>query len=259
MGIYGIVLNRATIYDCFFMKINSVLEYKDLKTLELEKPNLFKTWIALSEETAKKQDLTLDQYYERYAPHYPEYTKVVGATFGGIYYDQGKLKKNIKRFIDVEEKIVLEQFFDVLYELSSDAMNSSSRHFKTLSGFNIVYNDIPLLIKRFFVNRDKFKEKNEIPLILKSVLDLKPWENDSIIDLANLWNFKGRQIYSLDLICDFLGIEKPYELLTPHDTSKKYWNLIAEGNDEEALKMIAIQGTLHLNVIIQIFNILRSF
>ena len=261
MGLYETILNRATLYDCFFLKVNSVLEYEDLKTLQENKPNLHNTWVALSTEYAKKQNMTDNEYYQRYAPHYPEYSKVVGVTFGDIQFKEGKMHKNLNRIINSDEKVVLERFFDLLYSLSSDGSLSTPKAFKTLTGFNIIYNDIPLLIKRFFINRENFAEKREIPLMLKKTLDLKPWENDSIIDLANVWNFKGRNIYSLDLISDFLNIPKKEEILTAHDLSKRYWDEINknDGDDIEALKLIALQGSISINLIIRIIYTLRTF
>jgi hypothetical protein len=261
MGLYETVLNRATIYDCFFLKVNSVLEYKNLNLLKERKSSLHDTWVSLSSEHAKKQSMTDNEYYQRYAPHYPEYSKVVGVTFGDVEFKDGKMNKNLKRIINFDEEIVLERFFDVLYMLSSDSLNTSPMALKTLTGFNIIYNDIPLLVKRFFINREKFKEKKEIPLILKKTLDLKPWENEAIIDLANVWNFKGRNIYSLDLISDFLNLEKKEEILTAHDLSKKFWDEIDATPDDKinALKLIARQGAVTVNLIIKIINTLRTF
>ena len=261
MGLYQTILNRATIYECFFLKVNSVLEYKNLDILKDRKPNLHNTWILLSSEYARKQGMTDNEYYQRYAPHYPEYSKIVGVTFGDIQFKEDKMVKNLNRIINSDEKVVLERFFELLYMLSSDGSNSTPKAFKTLTGFNIIYNDIPLLVKRFFINRENFTEKREIPLILKNTLDLKPWENDTIIDLANVWNFKGRNIYSLDLISDFLNIQKKEEILTAHDLSKKYWDEIDSSPDDEinALKLIARQGAVTINLIMKILNTLRTF
>ena len=263
MGTYGIVLNRTTIYECFFFKVNSVLENKNLDELKKHNKPMYDTWMSLSGDSPNKQGMTPEEYYLRYAPYYPEFTNIVGITYANIEFVDGKLKKNVQRIIDHDETVVLERFFDVLYGLSTDGSNSTPPTFKILTGFNIVYNDIPLLIKRFFVNRNKFKEKKEIPLILKHSLDLKPWEFGNLIDLANIWNFKGRNIYSLDLISNHLGIETKESLLSQHELSQKYWEIVESNkevkDDLSSLKLIARQGNLSLNLVIKIINILRVY
>jgi len=260
MGIYSDVFNRTMLYHTFFFTVNSVLEHKDLSTLKKEKPRLHDTWINLSKDAAIKQDLSNEEYYLRYAPYYPEYSKIVCATCAVVAFNSetGKLKKDMKRVLNNKEKVVLEQFFDLLYVLSSDGSMSNPKDFKTLGGFNITFNDIPLLIKRFFKYSEEFKEDKGVPLILKNTLDLKPWD-DGVVDLAHVWNFKGRNVYSLELIADFLGIKKPVDFLSQHELSKKYWELMNEDNEKEALKMVAEQGTLNLNTIIHAFNKLRKY
>lgn len=261
MGLFGEVFNRSMIYRAFFFKVNSVLEHRTLDELKKQNLGLHETWIDLSKNSAEKQNLTSEEYYQKYAPHYPEYSKIVGVTYGVVSFDEkdGKLKKQLKRIVSVHEQIVLEQFFDVLYNLSSEGQESTPRELKTLCGFNIIYNDIPLLIKRFFILRDGFKEKREIPFILKNVLDLKPWENHAIIDLASVWNLKGRNIYSIDLISNFLGFKKDEKIMSQDELSEKYWSLVDENEGDNAVKLIAKQGTLFLNIIIAAFNKLRTF
>lgn len=261
MGLYSEVLNKTIIYDCFFFKVNSVLEHPDLEQLKIKRPELFQTWSDLSRDYFEKQGLSDDEYYKKYAPLYPEYSKIVGVTYGMVKYEMGELKKIIKRIIKHDEHIVIERFFNVLYKLSGDSEDTSTVAPKKLAGYNIVYNDIPLLIKRYFINRDKINNNNkELPLILKKYLDLKPWEMHSVVDLANVWNFKGRNIYSLDLIADFLGINKNEKVLSQSEISNKYWNILNnENNNVDALKLIANQGSVGLNIIIQAINLLRSF
>ncbi len=84
MGTYEAIFDKGKIYDCLFLKVNSVLEYKNLVELNKNKPDLCDTWCSLSTEYAKKQNLTIDEYYERYAPYYPEYSKIVAVTVGGV-------------------------------------------------------------------------------------------------------------------------------------------------------------------------------
>jgi hypothetical protein len=261
MGLYSDVLNMSSIHHTFFFKVIPISEFESLGALKENKPKLYETWINLSKDTPENQGMSNENYYLRYSPYYPEFSKILAVIYASVGYDEnGKLIKNLKRIVYNEETTVLKNFFDVLYQLSTDGNNSTPKDFKTLCGYNIIYNDIPFLIKRFILNRDEmgYDRRMELPLILKNTLDLKPWDSTAVIDLASVWGFKGRDIYSMDLIINFLGLKSPQELLSPHKLSEKYWETFK--NDEvEALKTIATQGTIQTNAIISILNKLRGF
>lgn len=261
MGLYSDVLNMSSIHHTFFFKVIPVSEFENLDTLKENKPKLYETWIGLSKESSEKQGMDDNEYYIRYSPYYPEFSKILGVIYATIGYDENsKLVKDLKRIVYNEETTVLKNFFDILYQLSTDGNNSTPKDFKTLCGYNIIYNDIPFLIKRFILNRDEmgYDRRMELPLILKNTLDLKPWDPTAVIDLAGVWGFKGRDIYSIDLMINFLGFKSPQELFSPHKLSEKYWEIF-KTDEVEALKMIATQGKIQTNAIISILNKLRSF
>jgi len=257
MSIYNEVFNRATIHDSLFLNVSSVLEYETLDVLKAENPDMYNVWIDLCGSFGSKTEPN-NEYYQRYGPYYPEFSKIVGVTYAVLEYEEGKLKKKTKRLVNSNEFVVLKDFFDVLYGLSSDGSQSTPTDFKTLTGYNLVYYDIPFLIKRFLLHKNNFDNSNkELPLILKYALNSKPWESGIVMDLANVWGFKGKDIYSLDLISKFLRLRVKNKVLERHEVSQRYWK--EYHNDEsEALKEIVLSGNTNISVIVQAFNYLRT-
>jgi len=145
---------------------------------------------------------------------------------------------------------------DILYQLSSEGTKSSPPFFPILCGHNILSYDIPLLIKRFLIHRDKFQTNNELPLILKRTLNIKPWES-GVIDTVNVWKFNGFDNTSLMLISDFLELKKTVDLLSAPELSKYYWNNIKE-KPAETLEFVSLQSATQTNLVIQLMNLLRQ-
>lgn len=256
MSIFNEVFDRATIHDSFFLNVSSVLEYETLDILKEENPGMYNVWINLCKSFGKQIEPN-NEYYQRYGPYYPEFSKIVGVTYAVLEYEEGKLKKKTKRHINSNELVVLKDFFDVLYSLSSDGNQSTPNEFKTLTGYNIIYYDIPFLIKRFLIHKNKFEGNKQLPLILKYALNSKPWDIGIVMDLANVWGFKGKDVYSLDLIAKFLGLKVNNEILERHQVSEKYWKHY-NSDESEALKEIVVSGNTNISVIVQAFNYLRT-
>jgi len=256
MSIYNEVFNRATIHDSLFLNVSSVLEYETLDKLKEKNPDMYNVWIDLCRSFGKEIEPN-NEYYQRYGPYYPEFSKIVGITYAVLEYEEGKLKKKTKRHVNSNELVVLKDFFDVLYSISSDGNQSTPSEFNILTGYNLVYYDIPFLIKRFLIHKNSFKDNKQLPLILKYALNSKPWEGGIVMDLASVWGFKGKDIYSLDLISKFLGLKVKNKVLERHEVSKKYWERFYE-DESDALKEIVVSGNTNISVIVQAFNYLRT-
>ena len=196
-------------------------------------------------------------YYLENAIYYPEYNKIISITFGGVYNENNELKRYINKIVNDEESIVIDGFFNVLNEISSDGMKSQPKYFPILSGYNIINYDIPLLFKRYLKNINNINNiNNKLPLILKRALTIKPWES-GVIDIINLWNFNGKyEITPLSTIINFLNLKRKLELLTPFELSKYYWDNI-KNDKEKTLEYISLQSANQTNIIIQIINKLR--
>jgi hypothetical protein len=266
------VFNKSAIYEMFFFNVKGVLIYQTLTELEKENKSMFDRWKYIS-KTKHGFDMNTGHYtagamrdetpeyaqkiYEENAVHYPEFSKIVAITFATVYYENDKLKRFFKQIVDNDESIVLKTFFDVLHQLSSDGAKSTPQQFPILCGHNIIGYDIPFLIKRFIVNKDKFEVNKQLPYILKRVLNIKPWES-GVIDTVNVWKFNGFEYTPLMLISDFMGLKRTTDLLTHEDLSKYYWKNISI-NPEETLKLISLQSATQTNLVIQLMNELRLF
>ena len=268
--LFDSVFNKASIYEMLFFNVKSVLIYPTLIDLQEKNKPLFDCWKYLSKtkhgfDIDTKYDFDIDtkydkisaqSVYETNAPNYPEFSKIVAITYATLHPENGTLKRFLKKFVGEEEHLVIAQFMDVLFQLSSEATQSNPPYFPTLCGYDIINNDIPFLIKRFIVNKDKFENRKELPLILKEALCAKPWESN-IIDTINIWNFKGLSNTPLMLIADFMGLKRTMDLLSCDELSKYYWNNIID-KPKETLEFISLQSATQTNFVVQLMNELRQ-
>ena len=253
------IFNKASIYEMLFFNVKSVLIHPTLEDLEKNNKPMFERWEYLA-KTKYKSEVVNEQYqqkiYERNAVYYPEYSKIIAITYATLYVENGTLKRYMKKIVNEDEFIVLATFMDELYQLSSDGVKSTPKHFPILCGHNIMSHDIPLLIKRFILHRNKFETNKQIPYILKNSLNLKPWES-GIIDTVNVWKFNGYDNMPLMLISDFLGLKRTTELLPLDEVSQQYWEMV--GTDaEKALEFVSFQSATQTNLVIQLLNELRQ-
>ena len=273
MALFNDVFNRASIYETLFFNIKAVLIHPTLADLQEKNPKLFKRWQYISKSkfnqevvdakplksiiTNQEDSLQLIQnnVYEEKAIYYPEFCKIVAITYASLESVDGKLKRYFKKIVNQDEYLVIATFIDVLHQLSSEAVKSTPQYFPTLCGHNIMNYDIPLLIKRFIVYRDKFDTNKKLPLIIKNALNAKPWES-GVIDTVNVWKFNGSDYTPLMLIADFMELKKTVDLEALPDMSRQYWELIADKPDE-ALEYIALQSATQTNLVIQLMNELR--
>lgn len=256
MSVYQEIFNRAIITDLLFVNVNPVLQYPDINTLKQENPKMYKHWMTLK-NSFSNAGVSDNDHYQRFGVFYPEFSKILAISYATLSFNkEGKLTRNLEQIINNDEKMVLQRFYDILYGLSSDESQSSPRQpTKIMCGFNILQYDIPLLIKRFFVQRAAFPNKN-LPLALKNVLNAKPWEGDYVIDLNNAWGFGGKTGVSLDMISDCLGLNnKNFEIYCPITYSKYYWD--NQSNEDETLKHLGLQSAAQTNLMIRLMNELR--
>jgi len=250
------VFNAQSIYETLFFNVKPVLIYSHVEALQKENPALYDRWEYLARTKYNKkyeEEVKATTVYENHAVYYPEFTKIVAITYGKLYAEDGTLKRYLKKIVDDDELVVLQSFMDELSQISRDGIASTPKFFPTLCGHNVLKHDIPLLLKRFILHRDKLD--GNIPYILKYVLNLKPWES-GVVDTVNVWKFNGYDNTPLMLIAEFLDLKKSVDLLPLPDASRKYWEL-KETDEEEALKFVSLQSATQTNFVIQIMNELR--
>lgn len=253
------VFDARKVYEKLYFNVKSVLIQPKLAVLEKENKPLYDRWLYLERTKYKPETQSVEEtqkVYERNAPYYPEFSKIVAITYATLYVENGTLKRYMKKIVNEDEFIVLATFMDELYQLSSDGSKSNPPYFPTLCGHNIRSHDIPLLIKRFVLHRDKFETNKQIPLILKRCLTQKPWES-GVVDTGDVWKFNGYDRTPLMLIADFLGLKKTVELLPLDEVSKEYWDKI-ETEPDKALEFVSLQSATQTNFVIQLMNELRQ-
>ena len=258
MALYEQVFNGKTIYESLFFNVKSVLIYPTLTELQEANPALYENWRTISKAKYSDAGVSAEyaqMQYEDKGIYYPEFTRIVAITYATIHLKNGEMDRNFKKIANQNEAIVIDSFMDVLDFFSSEGVQSNPKFFPMFCGHNIIANDIPLLVKRFIINRPELKHK-KLPYMLKRVLDLKPWESD-MIDVINVWKFNGFQNGNLMLISDYMGLKKTTDLLPANELSKYYWRNIGE-DTEKTLKFITHQSATQTNLVIQLMNELRQ-
>lgn len=251
------VFNPERVYEMLFFNIKTVLSYPTLEKLKVENKPMFERWnyFAKIRYNVKYPINTEPEIiYNENAVYFPEFTKAVAITYGTIYVENGNRKRFMKKIVNEDEFIVLETFMNELYQLSSNATQSTPQYFPILCGYNIISHDIPFLVKKHILYRDKFDKK--LPLILKRSLGIKPWES-GIIDVINVWKFNGFDNIPLMLIGDYLGLKKTVDLLPLNEVSDKYWEL-ADSDSEKALDFVSLQSATQTNMVLQLMNTLSQ-
>lgn len=268
MEIFEQVFNRLSILDMLFFNCKAVLEHPTLADLHEKNHPLYRHWMYITKTKSTESDLSDVEYqelkYKDSAIFYPEFTRIVAITYATLYMDDGKMKRYFKKISDENEYVVLANFMDVLYQLSSDGVKSNPPYFPTFCGHNIVNYDIPLLIKRLLKHKTTFEANSGgadgnqqlLPFMLKRCLTAKPWDG-RVIDSVNVWKFNGNEYSSLMLIADYLGLKKTVDLLALPDLNEYYWSNVGE-KPEETLEYITLQSATQTNLVIQLMNELRQ-
>jgi hypothetical protein len=249
------VFNKSIIHETLFFNIKTVLEYPTLEKLKEKNESLFERWKFISKNKYNADSIESEKIYNENASYYPEYSRIVAITYGNVYMENGELKRTIKRYVSENEQEIVGNFIDMLQQLSIESIQSNPQFFPILCGYNIINYDLPLLIKRFLLHKKNLTTK-ELPLIIKNILNVKPWES-GIIDVINIWKFNGYDTTSLMLISDFLGLKKTTNLLPANELSKYYWSNIQE-KPKETLDFVGLQSATQTNLIIQLMNELRQ-
>ena len=261
MSLFLTTFNKSSIYDMLFFNVKSVLEHPTLEDLKNNKPELFQRWKYISkikygvDFESGDSDLIRGTYEEK-AIKLPEFTKIVCITYARVYSKDGGLKRDFKKITHLNEFDNIQIFMDVLHQISSDGMKSTPKYFPVLCGYNIIANDIPLLIKRHIHYRNKFETNKQIPYLLKLTLDSKPWES-VVVDILNVWKFNGFDYAPLMLIAEHMGLKRTVDLIPDSELSKYYWKNI-DDNQEETLDYITKQSINQTNLVIQFINEMRQ-
>ncbi len=199
-----------------FLDIETVSITSDFGKLNLEFQELWKKkskyWLK-DEDSSSVEDIYIEK-----AGIYAEFAKIVCISVG---YINNANELRLKSFYDHDEKVILNQFVDVLDNYFNNPMSNS------LCGHNIKEFDIPFICRRLIINGMK------IPNIL-NVMGKKPWETKHLLDTLEMWKFGDYKNYtSLNLLANVLGIKSPKDDIDGSQVGKVYW----EENDLERIKI----------------------
>lgn len=185
-----------------YIDIETATQYKPEEFKE-KAPELFDIWV----DRVSKDDEPVQFYREKW-PIYWEYSKVTCVV---VWVETENWLKTTKIYQDAnhDEAYVLQELKKVL-----DHPNLVSGQ---LVGHNIIWFDVPFLVKRYIINCI------ELPQMFKWLSDKKPWEVN-MIDTLKMWKTTSTMGASLWLICTLLWIPTPKDDIDWRDTSECFFN-----------------------------------
>ncbi|MDF1675199.1 MAG: ribonuclease H-like domain-containing protein [Vicingaceae bacterium] len=207
------MLEKIRLEKILFLDIETVAQQPNFNSVD---ERLRKFW----EQKAKylAADETPEEAYSR-AGIYAEFGKIVCISVGFITYEGSEKNLRLKSFYGDDEKLLLEEFFDLLNNYFNQADHLLCAH-------NGKEFDFPYIARRALVNG----------LNIPSILDLagkKPWEV-AHLDTLQLWKFGDYKNYtSLGLLTAIFNIPTPKDDIDGSMVNQVYW----EDKDVERIKI----------------------
>ena len=192
--------------NILFLDIETVPQYPNYSSLPEDWKQL---WDTKSVSLIKYHEgQTNESLYPR-AGIYAEFGKIVCISCGVLQGSSGQRKIIIKSFAGDDEKLLLNQFIDMLNKWDSGEP-------KYLCAHNGKEFDFPYLCRRMIVNH------LSIPATL-NISGKKPWEVNHF-DTLELWKFGDFKSYtSLNLLAHTLGIQTPKDDIDGSMVWEVYW------------------------------------
>ena len=251
---YKLLMNRIVIYDTLFFGVRAVAEYPNLKTFESENYNKYVLWRKFVEDRFGSENLT-DEYYHKYSPYYPEFSKIVSIVYATIENKDNKINRNLKVLNGDTESEIITVFADVLDYYENFSNNSTPKFDYVLGGYDIVNYDIPYFIKKFIKLYNKDNNR-VIPTMLKNYLQSQPW-NSNVVNFRDLYNFNSKTMFTnIDIMVDYLGLKQAENIIADDLVSKYYWENI-EIDKVNTTKKINLTISNKINTSIQFMNNFR--
>lgn len=197
----------APFQHILFLDVETVPQYSDYKSLP---PDWRDLWDTKAGSLLKNREgETAESIYPR-AGIYAEFGKIICISCGFIQGSSTNKKLLLKSFFGDEEKLLLENFSEMLKKWAAGEPRFLCAH-------NGKEFDFPYLCRRMVVNGIT------IPSILNSS-GKKPWEVTHL-DTLELWKFGDFKSYtSLNLLAHTLGIPTPKDDIDGSRVWSVYWN-----------------------------------
>ena len=192
--------------NILFLDIETVPQFPDYSSLPEDWKKL---WDTKSVSLIKYHEgQTNESLYPR-AGIYAEFGKIVCISCGVLQGNGGQKKIIIKSFSGNDEKILLQQFIEMLNKWAAGEP-------KYLCAHNGKEFDFPYLCRRMIINN------LPIPATL-NISGKKPWEVNHF-DTLELWKFGDFKSYtSLNLLAHTLGIQTPKDDIDGSMVWEVYW------------------------------------
>lgn len=237
------MLSNYPIHNILFLDVETVPQYQSYNELPEDWKKLWN--LKAGNISRNKEEDSPESIYER-AGIYAEFGKIVCISCGVIFGEPNNRKLIIKSFSGVDEKIVLQEFSEMLTKWSANEP-------KFLCAHNGKEFDYPYLCRRMIINN------LSIPSIL-NVAGKKPWEVPHL-DTMELWKFGDYKNYtSLNLLAHALGIPTPKDdidgsMVATVFYNEKNLNRIVTYCQKDVITLAQIYLRLNAEKIIQEQNI----
>ena len=189
--------NTSTSEKILFLDIETTPGSNDLSNIP---ERLQQLWAKKVEKTRARmpdryeEDATLAEIYLQDAAIFAEFGKIVCISVGYIYNLEGKRHFKLKSYYNDDEKILLEEFGQMISHWAKPDRN--------ICGHNVKEFDIPYIARRMLIQGIK------LPNIL-NIAGKKPWEVQ-FIDTLELWKFGDfKNFTSLNLLTAVFDIPTP--------------------------------------------------
>jgi uncharacterized protein YprB with RNaseH-like and TPR domain len=189
-----------------FLDIETVPQYPDYTLLPQDWKEL---WDTKSNSLIKYHEGENNESLYPRAGIYAEFGKIVCISCGIVQGNAGQRKILLKSFAGDDEKLLLQQFNDMLLKWAGNDP-------KYLCAHNGKEFDFPYLCRRMIING------LSIPAVL-NMSGKKPWEVNHF-DTLELWKFGDFKSYtSLNLLAHTLGIQTPKDDIDGSMVWEVYW------------------------------------
>ncbi|MCT4645598.1 MAG: 3'-5' exonuclease [Carboxylicivirga sp.] len=184
------MLDNINVEDILFLDIETVPQESCFENVD---PDLQKMWEKKSDYFRQEEQSAADVYGR--AGIYAEFGKIVCISVGIISARGGRRIFRVKSFAGDNEKVLLEDFGQMLSHFARDIH-------KNMCGHNAKEFDFPYIARRMLIKGVK------LPAIL-DVAGKKPWEV-KFLDTMDMWKFGDYKHYtSLNLLTTIFNIPSP--------------------------------------------------
>ncbi|MCG8411651.1 MAG: ribonuclease H-like domain-containing protein [Bacteroidales bacterium] len=199
------MIDKIKLENILFLDIETVPQYPDFENV----PETFKEFWEKKSMYFRGDDQSSADVYQR-AGIYAEFGKIICISVGIIISKGKKSKLRIKSFFGDDEKILLQEFAQMLDKYH--ALNN----YLILCAHNGKEFDFPYIARRMLINAIK------LPKLL-DIAGKKPWEV-MLLDTMELWKFGDYKNYtSLNLLTQVFDIPTPKDDIDGSMVADVYW------------------------------------